>query len=159
MLVKYAIQEVRNKTNDKDEFNLDDNEILSYLNEAIQFIGLHLIAANSPVMLREYMIRERKFELPEDFVKTAGTYPVRITGNEGDLLGETPCRFRYFAMPPVVSYEDRMPLRKYALNQIAVKIACMHVSAQEQLDISQDKALLDEINAAVAGVLANVTLK
>ena len=83
MLVTQAIQEIRNKINDRDCVGLDDSELLSYLNEAIQQISSYLISVNSPTMIKELTIEdENEIELPQNFVKTAGNYPLKITANK-----------------------------------------------------------------------------
>ena len=63
--------------------------------------------------------------------------------------GET-MNLRYFANSESVMESDDMPFEHEALNQITVKLASIYAGNQLEAEISQDKALLDEINAALA---------
>lgn len=153
MKVEVALSEVRNKTNDRDEIGLGDEEVLSYLNEAIQYVSAYLIAANSPLMVKVLEIRGKEADLPQGFVRFVGLQPIKVTGTEIELLDEPPVKLRYFANPSYVMFNDDMPFDNVALNQVAIKLASIYVNAQQRLDVQQDKALLDEINGAIAGAI------
>lgn len=155
MLVEEAIYQVRCKTNDRDEVGLDDVEILNYINEAIQFINAYLVGANSPILIKELLITEPSIVLPKNFVKTCGSYPARITGNIMELLDEPPMKLRYFeSFANVGQGQDDMPFDHEALNQVAIKLASIYANAQQQLDVSQDKTLLDEVTAAISSAIS-----
>ena len=153
MLVKAAIQEIRNKINDRDCVGLDDSELLSYLNEAIQQISSYLIGVNSPVMISDMTVEDsEEFTLPPNFVKTAGNYPLKITGNKATALF-SPMAIRYYASYQHVSLESSLPFAHNALEVIAIKLACVYANTQEHLDITQDKALIDELVTSLAGAI------
>lgn len=155
MLVCDAISDIRSKTNDRDEIGLDDEEILAYLNEAIQYVSAYLIGSNSPMMVRNLTVSESSFVLPKGFVRVVGVQPLKITGNEAELLEEPPFTFRYFTSSPFVGIGDDMPFEQLALNQVVIKLASIYVQNQHSLNIQQDKVLLDEINAAIAAAINN----
>lgn len=156
MLVSDAILDLRNKTNDKDEIGLDDNELLAYLNEAIQYVSAYLISANSPIMVRSMVVNESPFALPDGFVRVVGVQPIRITGNNAELIDDAPMTIRYYASNDLVRIVDDMPFDHVALNQIVVKLAGIYVQNQHSLNIQQDKVLLDEINNAIAAAISGV---
>ena len=60
MLVDVAINQIRDKINDRDEVGLDDNEILSYLNEAIQYVSSFLVGAGSPLVINDLTLTQKK---------------------------------------------------------------------------------------------------
>lgn len=153
MLVTKAIEEIQCKINDRDKVGLDDAEILSYLNEAIQFISSYLVGANSPIMVKETVIYDDTYTLPKNFVRAIGTYPAKITGNTLELFDYPPMKFRYFASLQNVGMDDEMPFTHEALEQVAIKLACIYANAQEQFDVTQDKSLLDEMTAAIASAI------
>ena len=68
MNVSEALIEIRNKTNDRDEVGLDNEELLAYFNEAIQYISQYLAAANSPVLLQDMTISSATAQLPDNFI-------------------------------------------------------------------------------------------
>lgn len=155
MKVETAIFEIRNKINDRDEIGLDDEELLSYLNEALQYISAYLISANSPILVKTETINEGSFVLPDNFARFAGYFPVRVEGNTGELLDEPPVKVRYFVTADKVKATSTMPFTQLALNQVAIKLACIYAQNQQSLNIQQDKALLDEINGAIAGAISS----
>lgn len=154
MKVETALYEIRNKINDRDEIGLDDDEILSYLNEALQYISSYLVSANSPLMIKKLDIETETSALPDDFVRFVGLQPVKITGKEVEAL-ELPIKARYFANVKQVGIADNMPFTQLALNQVAIKLASIYAQNQQGLNVQQDKALLDEINTAIAGAISS----
>ena len=153
MLVTKAIDEIQNKINDRDKVGLDDTEILSYLNEAIQFISSYLIGANSPFIIKEILIEDIEYVLPANYVRCVGTYPAKITGNKLELFDDPPMKFRYYESYKNVTKDDSLPFNHEALEQVAIKLACIYANAQEQLDVSQDKTLFDEMTSAIANAI------
>lgn len=153
MNVHDALQDMRFKIHDKDVIEMTNDELLICLNEAIQYVSSYLIAINSPAIVADMVIENEETALPVNFVKTAGIFPIKITGNIMRWLGyeegET-MNLRYFANSESVMESDDMPFEHEALNQITVKLASIYAGNQLEAEISQDKALLDEINAALA---------
>lgn len=154
MLVIDAIYDVRNKINDRDEIGLDDEELLSYLNEALQYVSSYLVSANSPLMVKEVIISDDKYQMPDDFIRFVGTLPIKTTGTEVTLLDEPPLKARYFASVSSVGINDDMPFKQTALNQVAIKLAGIYAQNQQGLNVQQDKALLDELNASIAAAIS-----
>lgn len=155
MKVETAIFEIRNKINDRDEIGFDYDELLSYLNEALQYISAYLISANSPILIKTQTINEGSFVLPDNFARFAGYFPVRVEGNTCELLDAPPMKVRYFATADNVNATSEMPFTQLALNQVAIKLASIYAQNQQSLNIQQDKVLLDEINAAIAAAINN----
>lgn len=153
MLVRKAIQEIRNKINDRDCVGLDDSELLSYLNEAMQQISSYLIAVNSPTMIATLTIEdENEVTLPQNFVKTAGNYPLKITADKASTAF-WPMTVRYYASYLPVTLDGELPFKHNAIDIIAIKLACVYANAQEHLDITQDKAIVDELITSLASAI------
>ena len=153
MKVETALYEIRNKINDRDEIGLDDDEILSYLNEALQYISSYLVSANSPLMVKKLDIETETSTLPDDFVRFVGLQPVKITGKEVEAM-EIPIKARYFANVKQVGIADNMPFTQLALNQVAIKLASIYAQNQQGLNVQQDKVMLDELNASIASAVS-----
>ena len=163
MYVSEALQDLRFKIHDKDIIEMTDDELVNCLNEAIQYVSAFLVGRNSPIMVKDMEVTDEETTLPENFVKTAGVYPVKITGNTMKWLEyeapeeeseETPSiKIRYFATCPAVTKDDDMPFAHDALNQATIKLAAIYCGNQLENEISQDKALLDEINAALSATI------
>ena len=153
MNVSEALADIRFKIHDTDIIEMTDEELLICLNEAIQYVASYLIAANSPAIVADMVVTAEETTLPANFVKTAGVFPIKVTGNTMLWLdyeeGQT-MKVRYFASCAPVSETDAMPFDHDALNQITVRLAAIYAGNQLEAEIAQDKALLDEINMAIA---------
>lgn len=150
MLVTEAITEIRNKINDRDMVGLDDSELLSYLNEAVQWVAASMISAGSTDLVKEEIIDGDEFTLPVNFAKFCGNYPIKRTGLQAELLCEPPMKLRYFVTYNLLTTDDEMPFNHIALTQVAIKKACEYAQSQEKLDVQQDKMLEGELSQAVA---------
>ena len=159
MNVREAIIQIRHIINDKDELELEEEELLMYLNKAIQYVASYLIQANSPYMVQDMTISTETAMLPDNFIKTAGNFPIKMTGNSLKWLdyeeGKT-LKLRFFATCGLVELEDEMPFHHDALNQQTIQAASIYAMNQIEADISQDKALMDEVNAALTQVIGGV---
>lgn len=154
MLVSEAITEIRNKINDRDKVGLDDSELLSYFNEAVQYVAAALIANKSPEMVKETTINATTYTLPNEFVQFCGKYPVKRTGNSIKINSTLPITVRYFcSLSPLVT-TDTVPFINSALTQVTIKVACLYANAQEHLDVTQDKALQQELAQAIASSMS-----
>lgn len=156
MNVETAVNEVRNKINDRDAIGLDDEELLSYLNESIQFICTYLAGSNSPLLAKEAVIEESPYVLPDNFVRFAGSFPLKMTGKVVTVFDTLPLKIRYFCTYDKVEMSDEMPFTNSSLNQVAIKLAGIYANAQQQFDITQDKGLCDEIVKGIAAAVGGV---
>jgi hypothetical protein len=158
MNVSEAIIAVRHRINDRDEVGLDNEEILSYLNSAIQYICQALATANAPVLVDDLTINSATATLPKNFIKLAGIFPTKITGNTIKLLDTPPQTIRYFTAYGWPDMNGEMPFEQDALNEVAVQMAAIYANNQQELDVSQDKALFGEFTTAIlaaAGIGGN----
>lgn len=158
MNVTAALADIRNKIHDKDTIEMTTEELLICLNEAIQYVSSYLAGTNSPAVVADITLTAEETTLPENFVKTAGTFPVKITGNTMKWLGFTEgdtMKLRYFSTFEEVDETDEMPFKHDALNQITIKLAAIYAGNQLEAEISQDKALLDEVNTLLAQAAGN----
>lgn len=150
MLVTEAIKRIRSATHDE-SVEYDNEECVFALNTACHEIATLLIFGRIPIMVKEDTVSDGD-SLPERFFRTAGTYPMKVTGNIINLLdGRKSLKIRYFCMPREITGTDKenMPFDQYILNSIAIKIAVKMLLNENEFDISQDQAIQQEIMQAV----------
>ena len=154
MKTSKAIDEIKAAGHDiSDEYSRA--ECLGFLNTAIHEVSGLLIAARSPMMVREILIHDGE-SVPAHYVASAGQYPMRITGQTVQFVDPSmdEIRFRYFAtMPPITDEEGDLPFPHGALNDYVLKIAILHALNRNEYDLSQDKALADEFRAILTGAV------
>jgi hypothetical protein len=91
-------------------------------------------------------------ELPEGFFRTAGTYPMKVTGQTVHFLdGDEQMKVRYFFMPKEMTGADgeEMPFALSILNGLTIKVAVKMLLNENEFDISQDQAIQQELMTAV----------
>lgn len=160
MNVQQAITRIKAATHDiSDEYS--NERCIEFLNTATQEIGGMLCAAKWPPMAQEMELHDGD-RLPDNYMHTCGTYPVRITAGIARFLDDTyeVLRYRYFANPDFIEYDtDDMPFEGYpAVQEIVVKSAIILALNENEYDIAQDTAIRQELMQAVAGGMnANIT--
>ncbi len=151
MFVESAIARLKAAGHDiSDEYSTED--CIGFLNTAVQEICHQLIAGKSPQMVKEITLHDSE-SLPTDYIVSCGNYPIKTTGQTVAFVDPSidALRFRYFATKPqIVDVTGDMPFTHEALNDIAVRLATILALNQNEYDVSQDKALLDEVRQAVA---------
>lgn len=151
MQVEEAIAKLKAAGHDiSDEYSTGD--CLGFLNTAVQEICHQLIVGKSPQMTKEITLHDNE-SLPADYVVSCGNYPIKVTGRLVTFLNvdDGAIRFRYFATKPQIAGAiGDMPFTHEILNDIAVRLATILALNQNEYDISQDKALLDELRQIVA---------
>ena len=161
MNVEQAITRIKVATHDiSDEYS--DNRCIEFLNTAIQEISGMLVAAKFPGMVQEMQLHNGD-RLPDNYMHSCGTYPVRVTDGSvtflSDEYGEA-IRFRYYANPSLIELvSDDMPFAQYdQMQEVIVKTAIILALNENEYDISQDTAIRQELLQAIAGGMgANIT--
>ena len=160
MNVQQAITRIKAATHDiSDEYS--NERCIEFLNTATQGIGGMLVAAKWPPMVREMQLHDGD-SLPENYMHTCGTYPIRITAGAVTFLDNQyeVLRYRYYANPQFIELEsDNMPFDGYpAIQEIVVKSAIILALNENEYDVSQDTAIRQELMQAIAGGMgANIT--
>lgn len=156
MLVSEAIKRIRSATHDITE-EYTDVECVWSLNTAVHEISAALIAGRSPFMVNSGTFADGD-SIPSGFFRTAGSYPIRITGSKIKFLNDsTTMAIRYFAMPTEVTGindDDKMPFDIEPLNELAIRIAVKQLSDENEFDISQDSAIQQELQSVLQQGLA-----
>lgn len=155
MQVQTAIARLKAAGHDiSDEYSTDD--CINFLNTTIQEICYQLATGKSPQMAKEITIHDGE-SLPTDYIISCGNYPIKVTGQTVNIVDPdvTTVKFRYFATKPQIeAATENMPFTHDVLNDIAVRAATLLALNQNEYDITQDKALLDEIRQAIAQGMA-----
>ena len=156
MKVLSVIDMLRKRVNDEYESGYSDDVLLGYLNDALAYLSSALISLNHPSMVKEVVLDETSSNniLPENFVKTAGNYPIKITGNTFKVMdGSINLTIRYFSAFDNVTYEDDLPLQNALYETVVIKLACIYALNQHEFDTTQDQVLAEKLNAVILDML------
>ena len=158
MTLAEILQEMRNRLNDKDAVgDFDDVELVSYINQAISYIGNYLVAMGHPLVTRTLELSDGD-TLPSDFIKFCGGFYVKVEGRTATLLKnkKKPMTVKYFFELPqmavkinastkrVTNGTDELPIVNYTFNNAVLQMAILFAMNQQKFNIQQDQAVTTE---------------
>lgn len=143
---KYILHDVNGEYNEQ--------AFLYRLNSALHYTAVLLMNAGSPLLVKEADMADGE-DVPSDFVRTVGLYPVALTGRTLSYIdGSTSMKVRYYAEPArITSTSGAMPFALDSLNDFVVRVAAMFALNRNEFDITQDKGLMTDFQTAAAPVL------
>ena len=109
----------RPRIGDAGKVAYDDDELLGYVNDAIEQLSLERIAAKDTTMVTEEKITPGTSAVPDGFVNFAGQFPVYFAGGKIVSLDDsvTERTIRYFAVKPrLTKLSDAIPFGDDALH-------------------------------------------
>lgn len=106
-LNKYAI---RARISDAIETGYTDEELLAYINDAINMVWNVMIQMDYDEIAGYLTMTERKIEIPSDYWMPTGKPPVQRYNHMLYCYGDLPCSFRYWTRPKFLSsLQDSLP--------------------------------------------------
>lgn len=156
MKIETAIQRIKSAGHDiSDEYS--DDRCLEFINNALQKVSALLIQARYPALVKETLVHDGD-SLPDNYIQAAGTYPLRMTDGRAEIIdGSESVRFRYFATPVALTSGDiDMPYNHDAINEVVVRAAIILALNENEYEITQDSALYNDLQQAIAGSMSMV---
>lgn len=152
MNVSNAVTRIKAAGHDiSDEYSTE--RCLEFLNNSLQRIAALLIQGRYPAMVQEVLVREGD-TLPKNYMAAAGTYPLRMTAGQVEIIDDSETvRFRYFATPETLTEHGEFPYNNDAVSEVVVRYATLLALNENEYDISQDQALLSDLQQAIAGAM------
>ena len=158
MEVEDAVVRIKNAGHDiSNEYATD--RCIAFLNNSIQQIAGLLVSMRYPQIVQQTDLHTGD-TLPKNFIRTAGTYPIRITNGKVDIVdGSESVSVRYFATPTLVSTtKDKMPYEHDGINEVIVRGAILLALNENEYDISQDRALYNNLQQAIAAGMTGTSI-
>lgn len=132
-----------------------DERYLEFLNTSIQRAFAMMLGQGYPPLLQEIELHDGD-ELPPNFFRACGGYPIRITNNIVEFLDdeEEVIRFRFLGGPKYMTFDDEdLPLDNDAVNEAIVRRAIAYAINEDEYDSSADKAYDAELEQAIASAM------
>lgn len=106
-LTNYAI---RQRISDAIETGYTDEELLAYINDAINMVWNVMIQMDYDEIAGYLTMKERKIEIPKDYWTPTGKPPIQRYNHMLYCYGDLPCTFRYWTRPKFLStLQDTLP--------------------------------------------------
>lgn len=127
------------------------DRVIDFLNTALQQVSAYLVANRYPPLVKTVTLHDND-SLPENYMFSCGTYPIRITNGAVEFLGDDETiNFRYYAnVGRVTKTSDNMPFTNDAINEVVVKAAVLLALNENTYNIAQDTQLVTTLQDAVA---------
>ena len=106
-ITRYAI---RQRISDAIETGYTDDELLAYINDAINMTWGVMIQMDYDEIAGYMTMTERKVEIPKDYWMPTGKPPVQRYNHMLYCYGDLPCTFRYWTRPKFLrTLQDTLP--------------------------------------------------
>ena len=106
-ITRYAI---RQRISDAIETGYTDEELLAYINDAINMAWGVMIQMDYDEVAGYLTMKERKIEIPKDYWMPTGKPPVQRYNHMLYCYGDLPCTFRYWMRPKFLrTLQDTLP--------------------------------------------------
>lgn len=154
MKVETAISRIKAAGHDISE-EYSSERCIEFLNTAIQQTGSLLISAQYPPLVKEVLIRDGD-TLPTNYMKAAGTYPLKMTDGQAVLIDEDDeyVKFRYWATPDLIDEDtEELPYTNDAVNEVIVRLATILALNENEYDITADSTLVNALQTAIASAM------
>lgn len=153
MRLETAISRIKAAGHDiSDEYTKE--RCIEFLNTALQQTSSLLISAQYPALVKEMLVRNGD-KLPQNYMKAAGTYPIRMTAGKAEIIdGSNSIRFRYWATPDLLDeFTEELPYPHDAINDVVVRAAIILALNENDYDITQDSNLLTALQNSIASAM------
>jgi hypothetical protein len=154
------IKRIRELISDKDGIEFETSAVVGFLNSAIAWLSLQLIQNNNVEMIKEIVITDGA-NVPNDYIKPCGLYPVKKTGNTFRFLDDSETlEFQYFANRPYITVNEAdVFLPTYSVfkpiyDAVLIQKTAILALNRDEYDITQDEALLAQSLQAI-GVIGS----
>ncbi|TCL39952.1 hypothetical protein EV210_101150 [Anaerospora hongkongensis] len=154
------IKRIRALISDKDGIEFETSDLVGFLNNAIDWLSLQLIQNGDKEMMKEIIITDG-MNIPNDFIKACGLYPIKRNGNTFRILDDSEAfEFQYFAnrshitVNEVDVYLPTYSVFKPIYDGVLIQKTAIIALNRDEYDITQDEALLAQSLQAI-GVIGS----
>lgn len=149
MTAQALITLIRARLRDEEAAGYTNANLLDYLNESLTAMYMQFADSGNPNYAKETTVFPYS-DVPTDWYKAAGQYPVSVAGGKFDVIGADMLTLRYHPYPARLALEDTVPLMDGELPQLEERVYLLALRRHE-FDVSQDVPFLQELKGRVEG--------
>ena len=138
-LIKLAA--VKNRLSDSLETGYEDDELVAYINDSINFVWMLGIDRQYYETIADHTFTKKEDKLPDDWYKATNQAPLVERGRIADVYGELPMKVRYYRTPQLIhSLDEEMPFKNNGLNNIISQMVIILAMSNHEfnMDVEQD---------------------
>ena len=149
MLVSDFLTLVRARIRDNYKLEYTDDELIGYLNDAISYWSSCCINNKDKYNVRTLIV-DPFVDVPADFGKFAGTFPVYIIDKRIISNDNKKVTCKYYAFDShVTSISDKLDFDP-PICSVLVQLTCIYALNRNQFDVTTDTSLLKSLSDVVA---------
>lgn len=149
MLVSDALIDIRYRLNDHEAVgDFDDAQLISFINQAVTYLGGYFTASSNPRQTKTATITVGTTgTVPTDFVKTAGTFPMKIIGDTITPFNtKKDFTYKYFFQnAELTQATDILPYKDKNSCTVIILLAVIFALNQQRFNVAQDSTIQQQI--------------
>lgn len=136
LLTQAAVQD---RLSDSLETGYNTNELVAYLNDAVNFIWHVLVARQYYEVIGDITLTEKETAIPDDWYKATNQAPVIAREGKLECYGKLPYVVRYYKKVPLIAGEDsEIPLNNWGLLDLATQIMVVLAMSNHGFDMQME---------------------
>lgn len=137
---------LRNRLSDSLETGYDDDELIAYINDAINFVWHVLIDNNYYEVIGDTTFTKEINEVPEDWYRATNQAPLLVRNNKVEVYGTIPYPVRYYRKPQFVSKTtDELPFKNEAFSNILAQLTVISAMSNHEFNMDVEQDLVEAI--------------
>lgn len=139
---------LRNRLSDSIESGYDDDELIAYFNDAIDFVWHVLIDNNYYEVIGDITFTQKETPTPSDWYKATNQAPLLLKnkGKTIECYGELPYTVRYYRRPQFVStVNDELPWTNEAFSNILAQLTIVFAMSNHEFDMTVEQDFVEAI--------------
>lgn len=140
----------RNRLSDNLQSGYDNDELIAYINDAINFMWHVLIKNGYYEVIGDAEFTAEENNLPTDWYRATNQAPILIKPPKAIVYGEIPIKVRYYKRPPQMrEVTDTLPFTNNAFNNLIGQLVIILAMSNHGFNMDVEQDMLE----AVVGLL------
>ncbi len=136
LLATTAVQE---RLSDSLETGYETNELIAYLNDALDFVWHVLIKNKYFEVINDLTLTAEETPVPDDWYKPTNQAPIMVVGGKLVCYGKLPYKVRYYKRYQFLdSVDDTLPLKNDGLNDLATQVMVVLAMSNHGFDMQME---------------------
>lgn len=140
----------RNRLSDNLQSGYDNDELIAYINDAINFMWHVLIKNGYYEVIGDAEFTAEENNLPTDWYRATNQAPILIKPPKAIVYGKRPIKVRYYKRPPQMrEVTDTLPFTNNAFNNLIGQLVIILAMSNHGFNMDVEQDMLE----AVVGLL------
>ena len=140
----------RNRLSDNLQSGYDNDELIAYINDAINFMWHVLIKNGYYEVIGDAEFTAEENNLPTDWYRATNRAPILIKPPKAIVYGKRPIKVRYYKRPPQMrEVTDTLPFTNNAFNNLIGQLVIILAMSNHGFNMDVEQDMLE----AVVGLL------